>query len=154
MGVFSFFGRVKNFFMGLAFFVLGPAGIWGIIESGSDLAEPPALYLTISIGVGAAIYGLILMKKSLGKNGDKDFDKSERKKKSNNKTQTVMKVWRMRYTGTHEAAPSFLDVPSANQTGRPTGKEIEAALLKMGYDSAKANAIANGGSDRCWKVEK
>lgn len=66
---------------------------------------------------------------------------------------TIRKVWRCYYTGTHNAAPKVLDVPSENSTGRPSGREFVEALKKMGFDDGLASSIANGGSNLCWKCE-
>lgn len=65
----------------------------------------------------------------------------------------VRKVWRCHYIGSHNAAPSVLDVPSENSTGRPSGREFVAALKNMGYNDGLAHSIANGGSSSCWRCE-
>ena len=72
---------------------------------------------------------------------------------SSQRSSNVRKVWRCTYIGTISDAPSVLDVPSENSTGRPTGNEFVAALKALGYDSAKANAIAAGGGNHAWKCK-
>jgi len=61
-----------------------------------------------------------------------------------------MKVWTMKYVGPSDnRAPGILNVPSRNQTGRPTTSEIREALKAIGYSSADASALA--GPDSWWK---
>ena len=65
----------------------------------------------------------------------------------------VRKVWTMRYIGQGRSdGPEILQVPSANQTGRPTGNEIKEALMSLGYDSGTASSLANGGGESTWEV--
>lgn len=64
-----------------------------------------------------------------------------------------MKVWTMKYIGQGRSdGPKYLQVPSANQYGRPTGTEIKEALMKLGYDSGTASSLANGGGESTWQV--
>ena len=64
----------------------------------------------------------------------------------------IMKVWTMRYVGPRDnrAPGGFINVPSRNQTGRPTTSEIREALQSLGYSSADANALA--GPDSWWQA--
>ena len=66
---------------------------------------------------------------------------------------TVRKVWTMKYIGQGRSdGPKFLQVPSENIYGRPTGNEIKEALLSLGYDNASAHSLANGGGESTWEV--
>lgn len=70
-----------------------------------------------------------------------------------NSGKRVNKVWTMRYIGQGRSdGPEYLQVPSANQFGRPTGNEIKEALMSLGYDSGKASSLANGGGESTWEV--
>lgn len=95
-------------------------------------------------------------KKSLvGKMAKKAWEgfKNSTGSSSSEPKKTVRKVWRCTYTGSHNAAPKVLDVPSENASGRPTGSEFVAALKNMGFDDGMAHSIANGGSSACWRCE-
>ena len=64
----------------------------------------------------------------------------------------VAKVWGMKYVGPKDnrAPGGIINVPSGNQTGRPTTSEIREALQSLGYSSADASALA--GPDSWWKA--
>ena len=64
----------------------------------------------------------------------------------------IRKVWTMKYVGpeNRKAPNGFVNVPSMQQTYRPTHNEIVEALKNMGYSSADINSIA-GGPDSWWE---
>ena len=97
--------------------------------------------------VGKAITGLAT-------GGSSTSNSSTYNSQTNTSTKkNVMKVWTMRYIGQGRSdGPKYLQVPSANQCGRPTGNEIKEALLSLGYDSATAHSLANGGGESTWEV--
>lgn len=64
---------------------------------------------------------------------------------------TIRKVWTCYYTGRHSAAPKVIQVPSENATGRPSGREIVAALKAMGLSDGIAESIGSGSLD--WRCE-
>jgi hypothetical protein len=65
---------------------------------------------------------------------------------------TVRKVWTMKYVGpeNRKAPNGFVNVPSMQQTFRPTHDELVEALKNMGYSSVDINSIA-GGPDSWWE---
>ena len=65
---------------------------------------------------------------------------------------TVRKVWTMKYVGPEDnrAPGGPINVPSGNQTGRPTTQEVIEALKAIGYSNADANALG-GVPDSWWK---
>lgn len=163
MGVISFFQRTKRLLWGLFNLLAGIVGPKGIIEMDPTMGDPPAVYIAWGLGAALILYGLFNVIKAFRRNGDMDIEKESRKTKRqkdsmNNGSelapQKVNRVYRMKYNGTGEAGPAYIDVPSYNagSNSRPTRDEIIAALENMGYDKAKAKSLANGGSDRTWEV--
>ena len=100
----------------------------------------------VAVGAGKmAVKGAAAMANVGPSSGNGNMNKSSEKK--------VNKVWTMQYVGKgRQDGPEYLQVPSSNQTGRPTGNEIKEALLSLGYDSATAHSLANGGGESTWKV--
>ena len=78
---------------------------------------------------------------------------SNNRQESTSSGKSVKKVWTMRYIGQGRSdGPEYLQVPSANQGGRPTGNEIKEALMALGYDRGTASSLANGGGESTWEV--
>lgn len=89
---------------------------------------------------GAAVKGL--------KNLENSSSSSSR---STNKP--IRKVWTCTYIGRQTFGPKTLNVPSEIATKNPTRDEIIAALKKLGYDDAKAFALASGSIPHNWRCE-
>lgn len=152
------FSRIKHFFRGILFLIASIPGYFGLLEQDPTFGEPPALYFLWGLCLFLFLLAIRELRKAFKKSSNDDYEEAEERKKESRQEREstpkrkTMKVWRMEYTGSHNLAPKFLDVPSENQSGRPSGVEIKEALESMGYDGGVANAIANGGSDSCWKV--
>ena len=83
----------------------------------------------------------------------KDTNTSGNRNGKTDSVKEVNKVWIMRYIGTGRSdGPDYLQVPSSNSFGRPTGNEIKEALISLGYDRAAASSLASGGGESSWEV--
>ncbi len=80
--------------------------------------------------------------------GKGSTDGAKKDKAAQYRPKEVRKVWTGTYSGSKSNYPRMINVPSINQIGCPTGNEVAAGLIDMGYEELTAFCI---GSESCNK---